>query len=448
MLVSQRPITTRAAIGNAMLSMTLVLLPACGGGGGSSGSPVVPTPPSAPITPIGPAVSTIYTFGSQPSDGVQPYGALLQASDGNFYGTTAAGGANSCSAQPNFCGTVYRLTPGGVATVLHSFDDSPRDGWKPVAALIQGRDGSLYGTTANGGEHGAGTVFKLTLNGVYTVLYSFGSYTGDGATPGGALLQATDGNFYGTTVSGGANSCFGVPNSCGTLFKLTPSGVETLLYSFGASSADGALPQGALVQAADGNIYGTTTAGGANPCRGYTYQCGTVFKLTPAGVLTVLHTFGAELADGLAPQGALIQANDGNFYGTTASGGERSCNSLSGCGTVFKMTPDGSVTTLYAFAATTSDGSGPAPTLIQARDGNLYGTTRGGGAKGNGTVFRLTTAGARTILHSFDSSVLGGAGDPDGGVIQASDGNLYGVTFYSGSPTGGLSSGTVFKVVL
>jgi uncharacterized repeat protein (TIGR03803 family) len=370
----------------------------------------------------------------------------VQASDGNFYGTTAAGGANTCFSQPQFCGTVYRLSPAGVETVLHSFGASASDGWGPAAGLIQGRDGFLYGTTAQGGEHRAGTVFRIALDGSYTVLYSFGATPADGVTPMGALIQASDGNFYGTTASGGANTCFGAAHFCGTVFKLTPLGVGTVLYSFGASAADGAIPEGALVQGRDGNFYGTTSTGGANSCGGYLSTCGTVFRLTPQGVETVLHTFGASLADGAAPQGTLIQASDGNFYGTTTSGGGHYCSNVAGCGTVFRMSTDGVLTVVYAFAATPTDGDGPAPFLVQARDGLLYGTTRRGGAKGWGTIFRMPLDGVPTILHDFDDRSASDGSDPDGSLIQASDGNFYGVTFYAGSPLGGTASGTVFKL--
>jgi uncharacterized repeat protein (TIGR03803 family) len=391
------------------------------------------------VTP-GTAVETIlYQFGTTASDGVQPLGPLIQASDGDFYGTTGAGGAYACLSQPNFCGTVYKVTSAGVETILHSFGGSPSDGWEPTG-LIQASDGNFYGTTARGGAIDAGTFFKITPSGVETVLYSFGASPSDGATPVAALIQASDGNFYGVTAAGGANSC-----SCGTAYKITPVGAETVLYSFGASASDGKEPQGSLIQASDGNFYGTTSYGGTNSCAGYSNLCGTVFKLTPAGVETTLYSFGASLSDAYAPLGALIEASDGNFYGTSASGGNYCVLSNTvGCGTVFKITPSGIESVLYAFGASANDGSGPTPFLIQASDGNLYGTSVEGGDNCSGicgTVFEVTLAGVESVLYSFGASQSDGA-DPVG-MIQASDGNFYGVTFRAGT----LDSGTVFKLV-
>jgi uncharacterized repeat protein (TIGR03803 family) len=428
--ISASGLLSTVTIGTSMITATL--------GGITSGATLTVT--------SGPAIESIlYQFGTTASDGVQPSGSLLQAIDGDFYGTTGAGGVNSCLSQPNFCGTVFKVTPTGVETVLHSFSASTPDGWDPTG-LVQASDGNFYGTTGRGGTHGAGTVFKITPGGVETILYSFGASPSDGATPVAALIQASDGNFYGTTAAGGANSCLGVPNFCGTIFKITPAGVETVLYSFGASASDGVEPQGSLIQARDGNFYGTTSYGGANSCGQYSNSCGTVFKVTPAGVETILYSFGASRSDGYAPLGALIEASDGSLYGTTASGGNYSCpvSNLNGCGTVFKITPAGMENVLYAFGASATDGSGPTPFLIQATDGNLYGTTVEGGENCSGvcgTVFEVTLAGIETVLYSFGASQSDGS-DPVG-MIQASDGNFYGVTFRAGS----LDSGTVFKLV-
>ncbi len=399
------------------------------------------------------SVSFLYTFGAQGGDGFGP-GFLLQGRDGNFYGTTGSGGVYRCLDQPNFCGTVFKITQTGTETVLYSFGASASDGFRP-GGLIQSSDGNFYGTTSGGGAYGAGTVFKISLDGVETVLYSFGASPSDGVTPL-SLILASDGNFYGTTAAGGANSCLGAANFCGTVFKITPAGVETVLYSFGASAADGWEPN-ALMQASDGNFYGTTSVGGANSCAGYSNYCGTIFKITPAGVETVFYSFGASPSDGVAPQGSLIQASDGNFYGTTASGGANTyCNNPNGCGgTVFRITPAGIESILHSFPASPSDGNGPSPVLIQARNGNLYGTTYTGGANslgpyGDGSVFEITLAGIETVLYSFGGSASAGA-DPGAGLIQANDGNLYGVT-----SSGGLiqtqsavleNTGTVFKLV-
>lgn len=398
-------------------------------------------------------VTYLHTFqGNSPTDAGQPNGPLLQASDGNFYGTSRAGGPNVCRRPDNVpCGAIFRVTPAGVETVLYAFGASATDAYSPGAALIQGRDGALYGTTSSGGNFGAGTIFRITMDGIYTILHSFGGSPSSGIVPVAALMQASDGNFYGTTASGGANHCNNIPQSggnCGTVFRMTPAGVVTTLHSFGASATDGVEPLGSLVEGPDGNFYGTTIDGGANNCASGTNNCGTVYRITPAGTVTVMHSFGSSSEDGIAPQGALILGTDGAFYGTTPSGGNGRCGFQYGCGTVFRMTTSGATTTLHRFASANSlDGSGPSPFLTQGRDGNFYGTTRSGGANGGsnvGTAFRLTPAGIATVLHSFGPSNVNPS-DPGAGMIQGRDGAFYGVTFYPGSGNG---SGTVFKLVV
>ncbi len=407
-------------------------------------------------TPLQVTVTYLHRFQADPLDGGQPNGPLLQASDGNFYGTTRAGGIYQCRVPDTIpCGTVFKLTPSGAETVLYSFGTSATDGYVPGAPLIQANDGALYGTTTNGGANGGGTVFKITLDGVYTSLYSFGASPTDGIVPFGALIQASDGNFYGTTASGGANVCASIPQSgtnCGTVFRMTPAGVETVLYSFGASPTDAVGPVGSLLQASDGNFYGAA-GGGANGCSTSippaTNNCGTVFMITPTGVETVLHSFGSPRpTDGIAPNGSLIQGSDGDIYGTTSSGGGGNCGSPFACGTVFRMTTAGAVTILYAFSMTSKpDGNFPLPSLIQASDGNFYGATGSGGdlaTDSDGTVFRLTPTGEMTILYSF-GPLNTNPSRPIGGLIQASDGAFYGVTEYGGQGNG---SGTAFKLVV
>jgi uncharacterized repeat protein (TIGR03803 family) len=349
-------------------------------------------------------VTTLHHFGDG-NDGVQPFAELVQASDGNFYGTT-------------FSGTVFRMTPDGTVTTLHRFDPLGQDGQIPIAALIQATDGSLYGTAYNGGVPGLGTIFKITLDGTFTRLHTF---TGpDGGYPSAALIQATDGNFYGTTEGGQSLSTFG------TVFKMTPDGTVAVLYTF--RGEDGATPRAALRQAADGSFYGTTAEGGPS-------GKGTLFRITPDGTLTTLHAFGRD-HDGANPGAELVEASDGTFYGTTVLGGsplER--------GSVFKATRDGEVRILQAFEAD-PDGSAPAGALIRAADGSLYGTTAGGGDFGHGSVFRVRV-GSESILttvHSF----TGGAGGavPAGGVIQVSDGSFYGTTLLGGCA----NRGTAFKI--
>ncbi len=414
-----------------------------------------PSPPSIP-PPSGPpsTVTYLHTFQLDPTDGGQPNGPLLQASDGNFYGTTLAGGVNTCRPiDPMPCGVIFKMTPNGVETVLYTFGASATDGYNPSAPLIQGQDGALYGVTTNGGDYGGGgTVFRITLAGSYTVLHSFGATPTDGIVPIGGLVQADDGNFYGVTASGGANHCVQIPqdgSNCGTVFRMPPSGVVTILYSFGSSVSDGVTPNASLVLASDGNLYGTTANGGANSCGsfGATNDCGTLFRITPDGAETVLHSFGTSRTDGIAPLGALIQGSDGALYGTTASGGGGEfCYFAFFCGTVFKMTLAGEVTIVHAFAESSrEDGYGPSQYLVQTADGSIYGMTGSGGASLSdltGTVFKLSSTGVKTTLYSF-GALTSGPSNPVGGLVQGTDGAFYGVTAYSGAS----GTGTIFKLV-
>jgi uncharacterized repeat protein (TIGR03803 family) len=269
--------------------------------------------------------------------------------------------------------------------------------------------------------------------------------------PVGGLIEADDGNFYGVTSSGGVNHCFQVPQAggnCGTVFKMTPSGTITILYSFGEAPSDGVTPMAPLLQASDGNFYGTTINGGANACTttNATNNCGTIFRTMPTGETSVLHSFGATLSDGIAPMSALVEGVDGALYGTTVSGGRGNCSAIFGCGTIYKITPAGTLTIVHAFALTnTENGYGPRQ-LILASDGDFYGTTRSGGAnvaEPGGTVFKLTPAGALTTLHTF-GPVSTKAHSPEEGLVEGNDGAFYGVTTYSDAFAG---QGTVFKLV-
>jgi uncharacterized repeat protein (TIGR03803 family) len=357
-----------------------------------------------------PATETVlYSFQSGTADGAYPTATVIQGSDGNFYGTTDTGGtANQ--------GTMFRITPLGVETVLYSFGNGT-DGQVPEGTLIQGSDGNFYGTTGYGGTDGLGTVFKITPAGIETVLHSFGG-GGDGIVPFVGLVQGSDGNFYGTTGFGGSANR-------GTVFKITPAGVETVLHSFG-SGTDGQILGAALIQGSDGNFYGVTQNGG-------TAASGTVFKITPLGVETVLYSFGSGGAtDGTFPLGGLIQGSDGNFYGTTGSVGTQNT------GTVFRITPAGVETILHTFGSGT-DGAIPEGQLIQGSDGNFYGTTASGGTADSGTIFKMTPLGVETVLHSFGNGTDGAT--PEASLIQGSDGNFYGTTGNGG--TAGF--GTVFR---
>jgi uncharacterized repeat protein (TIGR03803 family) len=334
----------------------------------------------------------------------------MQATTGNFYGTAFGGGNNSNNTICfGTCGTVFKISPQGVPATLYSFcaQANCADGAWPVARLVQATDGNFYGTTSIGGAYGnstycstgCGTFFKITPNGTLTTLHQFCAQPNclDGWAYVMEVIQANDGNLYGTAMSGGAHSG-------GTAFKITPSGALTVLYSFCAQAncSDGTGPVGALVQATDGNFYGTAGGGGA-------HGFGTVFRLTPKGTLTTLYSFCAQAncADGEGPGAGLIQATDGNFYGTTESGGAHSSTPYcpSGCGTVFKLSPKGALKTLYSFCAQTNcaDGQFADGTLVQATDGILYGATYYGGttggncgSKGCGTLFSLAVG-----LHPF-----------------------------------------------
>ena len=304
------------------------------------------------VTPSG-TETVFYSFASI------PYSGLVQGSDGNIYGTTATGGASGR-------GTVFKITPSGTETVLYSFPAGSSD---PYTGLIQGSDGNFYGTTGAGGTSDDGTVFKITPSGTETVLHAFAKSGSDGEIPYAGLIQGSDGNLYGTTYNGGASGL-------GTVFKVTPSGTETVLYSF-AGGSDGDHPYGGVIQGSDGNFYGTTYQGG-------TSGFGTVFKVTPSGTETVLYTFAGGSSDGAYPEAGLIQGSDGNFYGNTLQGG------ASGLGIVFKLAPSGTETVLHSFAGGSSDGANPSANLVQGSDGNLYGSTGAGGTSSNGTFFKVT----------------------------------------------------------
>lgn len=308
----------------------------------------------------GGAPSTIYSFGASSTDGTSPFAALVLGSDGNFYGTNSAGGANGK-------GTVFQITPSGALTTLHAFG-ADTDGAEPSANLVQGKDGSFYGTTQTGGAYGGGTIYKITSAGVITNFYSFGGVANDAASSYSGLVQASDGNFYGTTTLGGANGE-------GTVFKLTSDGVYSVIYSFSAidsdKNADGALPYAGLVQGSDGNLYGATSYGGA-------HNFGTIFKITPAGSLTTLYSFSGA-SDGGHPRATLT--NGGNvFYGTASGGGANNF------GTAFKITSGGDFTTLYTFGTNATDGATPYGAILKASNGGLYGTTLGSGL---GTIYQL-----------------------------------------------------------
>jgi uncharacterized repeat protein (TIGR03803 family) len=339
-------------------------------------------------------------------NGQNPNGPLVQGLDGDYYGTTAAGGASNQ-------GTVFKITPHGTRYLLYDFCHGTGcpDGATPQSGLILGTDGNFYGTTLLGGStairKGYGTIFRITPAGILTTLYTF-NFT-DGAYPEAPLIQATDGNFYGVASGGGAN--------VGTIFEITPAGVLTTLHTF--IGTEGWNPNG-IIQALDGNFYGTTNGGGA--------AFGTIFSFSQAGIFTTLHGFHG--AGGILPRG-LMQASDGNLYGVTGSDGTY------GGGTLFRLTTNGQFTTLYNFD--TADEKYPSGVLIEGTDGSLYGTTEGVYYAGTyGTMFKTTPGGNLTVLHTFDAL----DGQWPGSLVQGTDGSFYGPTYWGGTQ----SDGTLYSL--
>lgn len=302
-------------------------------------------------------------------------------------------------------------------TILHSLGALPNDGATPYYCnLIQGPDGYFYGTTVTGGSAGQGAIFKMTPTGTTTILHSFsdGTVAHDGVWAYAGLVLASDGNFYGTTELGGSAGK-------GTIFRITPAGTVTILHSFGDGtvSNDGTLPYAPLIQASDGNFYGTTYNGGSS-------GSGTVFKMVPDGTVTILHNFSG--SDGFEPVGGLLEGVDRTLYGTTSFGG-------SVRGVAFNITFTGVFTILHNFddGTVAGDGDEPYAALIQGSDGNLYGTTSGGGTANSGTVFKMTTGGTVTILHSFGDGTIANDGIvPFGSLLEIND-TLYGTTFNGGT---------------
>jgi uncharacterized repeat protein (TIGR03803 family) len=389
------------------------------------------------VPPAAPSFMVLYSFAGHPTDGEFPEAGLVRDGAGNLYSTTAAGGADQW-------GVVFKLSPTATETVLHSFTGGADGGNSfSSAGLVRDGAGNLYGTTNQGGAACSfqntitcGVVFKLSPTGAETVLHTF-TGGGDGGGPLADLVRDTAGNLYGTTLVGGATSTCSPPYGCGVVFKLSPAGTETVLHSF--IGADGANPQAGLIRDTAGNLYGTTNLGGA-------HNSGVVFKLSPTGTETVLYGFTGG-ADGGVPNARLLRDGAGNLYGTTSQGG------ASADGVVFELIrcdsePSGyEFKVLYSFTGG-ADGGLPVAGLVRDATGNLYGTTAYGGSATNvecplgcGTVFKLSPAGTENVLHSF-------AGYPTDGAVPAADliqdvaGNLYGT-----AGGGGASDfGVVFKL--
>jgi uncharacterized repeat protein (TIGR03803 family) len=321
-------------------------------------------------------------------------GILAQGRDGNLYGTTPVGGTGTI---PD--GTVYQITPSGVVTVLHSFPCCA-DGELAVGGLTLATDGSFYGTTQQGGSANYGTIFTITQSG--TLKYLRNLSWSDGVYPTAPPIEGRDGNFYGTTSQGGLGN--------GTAYKITAKGVFTKLCDFTTIL----LVRAPLIQAVDGNFYGTAEGG--------THSFGAVFRVTSTGKVTLIYNF--DNSHGADPVGPVIQGSDGNFYGTTSDGGD-----TNGDGALFKLTPKGTITLLHTFNG--SDGSRPLGGMVQASDGNFYGATSAGGAQGDGTLFKVTAQGAFSLLFDFTFKTSGTA--PQLTLLQHTNGLLYGDTFDGGT---------------
>ncbi|HET6177360.1 MAG TPA: choice-of-anchor tandem repeat GloVer-containing protein [Candidatus Sulfotelmatobacter sp.] len=329
------------------------------------------------ITPAG-KLKAIHSFSGSGNDGAFPQGGVTLGTDGNFYGTTYEGGSATA-------GVVFRVTPGGTATTLHSFSGG-KDGAYPYSAPVEGNDGNFYGTTVNGGDttkcnSGCGTIYKITPAGALTTLHQFDVSHGD--LPYAPLVLGTDGNFYGMTTSG-------TSANAGVVFRITPAGTFTVLFSF--DSTHGESPFSGLVQGNDGNFYGTTIYGGAT-------GAGVVFKITPSGKLTVLHNLNGT-TEGAHPYGGLVQGTDGNFYGANAYGGIVNTSCSNGCGTLFKITPTGSYSVLYKFDSKT--GAQASVTPFQHTAGVIYGDTPIGGTGNVNPCF----AGNCGVFYKWQNSSL------------------------------------------
>jgi uncharacterized repeat protein (TIGR03803 family) len=381
--------------------------------------------------------TSLYSFCADKTnctEGSGPAAPLVQGTDGNLYGETTFGGDNgSCGSIG--CGTIFKITPQGNVTTVYSFCSSLpcTDGSGPDGGLVLASDGNFYGVTSGGGVHNFGTVFRITPAGKLTTLHSF-DYTDGWEALGRGLTQAANGSFYGTTLFGGA---YGQ----GVAFEITASGTFTTLHSFyGTPGCPGCVAPNGLTLGADGNLYGTTYAGGQTSDCSAGETSGTFFQLTPAGALTTLHVFCAPT--GYRPNSTLLPAPNGNFYGTSAAGGN---GNLVGDGTVYEITPTGSITSLYSFCLQTGCPDGKTPIgLAMGTDGNFYGTTLLADADHKGTIYEITPAGQLTTLYSFtatNGNYLDGS-SPIGPMLLHTSGTFYGLTDFGGK-TG---SGTIFSL--
>ncbi|MEQ1739081.1 MAG: choice-of-anchor tandem repeat GloVer-containing protein [Methyloglobulus sp.] len=366
------------------------------------------------------------------TEGRLPHGQLIQGRDGNLYGTT--------SSSSTIVGNAFRITPTGAYKVMHAF--IPKAGSLPPSpsVLMLGLDGNFYGTTTNGNAAG-GAVFKMTPAGVVTVLHQFGAVLNDGYSIDNGILRPTppvqtaDGTLYGTTTSGGLNGV-------GIVYKLTTTGIYSIIHHFVFGATEGSRPSASLVVGNDGNLYGTSTIGGQP-----TGTSGTVFRITPSGIVKTLYNFNAFDDGGYQPQAPLVKGVDGNFYGTTFGRAD-----LSAQGNIFKITPAGVYTNLHSldFFHDVTDGAYPNAGLVEASDGFIYGVnSRGGVAPGlfandAGVVFNITKLGLYDVTHTFDKAIDGAR--PLYSLVQHTNGKLYGTTQFSKTGLVPAGNGSVFSL--
>jgi uncharacterized repeat protein (TIGR03803 family) len=372
-------------------------------------------------------LSVLYNFGNanDPTSFLSP-GTLAQGADGNIHTTSQYGGVFVPGYGSD--GTVFSMSAAGALSDVYTFEGHPGpnpNGLNPYSGLTLGTDGNFYGTTIAGGvlsegANASGTVFKIDPQGNLTTLYTFTGGS-DGGEPNAAPVEGTDGNFYGTTICGGVQAC--AAGVGGTVYQMTPSGSLITLVQFDCLTGCGSYAP--LVQGTDGNFYGTTTLGGI-------YNDGSIFEISPLGIFKTLYKFdGTHGANPLAP---LIQDSNGSFYGTTELGG------ANGYGVVFKMTPAGKLTVLHNFADNGTDGADPAG-LVQGTDGNLYGVTEEGGTSDWGTIFSISPKGTGySTLYSFDGTT---GFTPEVALLQHTNGLFYGLTEGGGST--GANDGTFYS---
>lgn len=374
---------------------------------------------------------TVYSFAGPP-DGQTPNGDLIVDANGVYYGTTALGGVITADCSKG-CGTVYKVVD-GEESVIYSFTGLS-DGAVPTDGLYLDAEGSLYGVTTSGGDTNMGTVFRITPDGSKSTLHSFAGGSSDGAEPNGDLIPDAEGNLYGTTYYGGSDNCDGL--GCGTVFKVTPDGQESIVHAFlGSEGTEGKFPDAGLIADADGNFLGTTYGGGGHQSYCGHDGCGTIFKVTPDGQETVIHIFEGSRSAGHT-RGRLVVDGAGNFYGTARSGGTYTL------GTLWKVSPDGTETVLHSFGGR-SDGKAPNGDLIIDSLGNLYGTTYYDGDNLNGVVFQFTPEGQFFTLYDFPDVTYNYSSAPYGRLLIDRQGNLLGTTIYLLSSS--TNFGTIFKV--